>query len=430
MNAVRRLLVLLDRDHRLALAAACSIALFLGLWRINGHPASMEAGQTDNFWPIANHLLDGDGYSLCYPLYFPFCPDGDRTPTAMREPIPVLLFAASAALSGRSLLFTLHVQLLLFLGTVLLAYRFTRELAGGRAGLLAACAWALYLPASGLLDQLSGDVCGTFFLLVSACTLFSALRKKTMAWWALSGATLGLAALSRSAMLLMALPWCVAVLRSVGGFRMWRSAMAPVLALGASMLLVMSPWAVRNKMVFGKAWLGTSMNGYNIWRMNSQVATDEPLHYVDSFEADTMSHRLLAERTDLTGSENEAAMDKVYSGIAMAAIKSDPVKYLRLCCFHTMQLTTNIGVKESYGVRLTLVDHVTLIQQLIYLTLGLLGAWMLRREGVVWILAIAVQVAGYSAMVAQMRYLIPVMPFVLAFAAHALARWTARSEAA
>lgn len=428
MNALVSIGARLEKNHRLVLVGACAIALVLGLWRVNAHPATSEAGQTDNFWPIANHLLDGEGYSLCYPLYYPFCPEGDRTPTAMREPMPVLLFAAAAAISGRSLLFTLHVQLLLFVGSVLLVHRFTRGLIHQRGASLAALAWAVYLPVSGLLNQLSGDITGTFFLMLSACTLLTAQQKKTTTWWMLSGASLGVAALSRSAMLLMALPWCVAVVRSAGGLSRWRSASGPVFAMGASMLLVMSPWALRNKMVFGKAWLGTSMNGYNIWRMNSQVATDEPLHYVDSFEADTMSQRLLARRTDLTGTENEAAMDKVYSEEAMAAIKRDPVKYIRLCVYHAMQLFTNIGVKQTYGVALTMGDHLALLQQLFYLALGFIGAWAMRREGLIWILAIAVQAAGYSAMVAQMRYLIPVMPFFIAFAAHTLSRWLWRSS--
>lgn len=418
----------LDMHRRLTLGLACGLALVLGLWRVNTHQMGMGAGQTDNFWPIANHILDGEGYSLCYPLYFPFCPEGDRTPTAMREPVPVLLFAASAAISGRSLLFTLHVQLLLFLGTVVLVYSFTKRLVNERAGLLAALAWAVYLPVSGLLNQLSADITGTFFLLLSACVLLKAEQRGSRTWWVLSGVTLGFAALSRSAMLLMLLPWCVCALRAAGGLRVWRQALVPVFAMGLSMFLVMSPWALRNKLVFGKAWMGTSMNGYNIWRMNSQVGTDEPLHYVDSFEADTMSRRLLARRTDLTGTENEAAMDKVYSEEAMKAIKADPGKYLRLCCYHAMQLFTNIGVKQAYGVALTAGDKLGLVQQLFYLALGFVGMWMWRKKGLVWILAIAVQVAGYSAMVAQMRYLIPVMPFFLAFAALALSRLAWRQD--
>ena len=430
MHGLKALGEWLDRNSRLTLVGACLFALVLGLWRVHSRPVDMESGQTDNFWPIANHLLDGEGYSLCYPLYFPFCANRDQTPTAMREPVPVLLFAAAAAISGRSLLFTLHMQLLLLVATVLLVFLFTRSLFSQRAGLLAAVAWAIYLPAAGLVDQLSADITGTFFLLLSACTLLTAQRKKTLTWWILSGVSLGVAALSRSAMLLMVLPWCYAAVQASGGLRQWRSATLPVLALGASMLVVMSPWALRNKSVFGKAWLGTSMNGYNIWRMNSQVGTDEPMHYVDSFEADTMSRRLLAKRTDLTGTENEAAMDKMYSEEAMKALKSDPAKYVRLCGYRAILLFTNMDVKQSYGVRLTIGDRIALVQQLIYVALGFLGMWMLRKRGVVWILAVAVQVAGYSAMVAQMRYLIPVMPFFLAFAAWALARRAWREEPA
>lgn len=430
MESERTLGSWIDAHARAAVALACAIALLLGLWKVNSHAASMELGQTDNFWPIANNLLDGKGYSLCYPFYFPNCPAGEATPTAMREPVPVLLFAAAAAISGRSLVFVMHVQVMLFMGTVLLIFLFVRGIAGKRAAVLASLAWAAYLPASGLLNQLSADITGTFFLLASACVLLKAQERNTTGWWALAGASIGIAALSRSALLLMAMPWCYAAFRASGGFGKWRTAWRPTFILGSSMLLVMSPWAVRNKLVFGMAWLGTSMNGYNVWRMNAQVGTDEPLHYVSSFEAETLRKALLARRTDLRGTENEAEMDKVYSAEAIEAIKSDPAHYLRLCGHRAFQLCTNVGVKRTYGAALTAGDHVALVQQLLYLALGLAGLWMLRRRGLVWALAIALQVVGYSAMVAQMRYIIPVMPFFLAFGAYAASRMIWREQAA
>jgi len=422
METLRTLGSWIDAHARAAVAIACVIGLMLGLWKVNSQQPNLGLGQTDNFWPIANNLLDGKGYSLCYPFYFPNCPEGEATPTAMREPVPVLLFAAATAVSGRSLVFAMHVQALLFIGTVLLTFLFVRGIAGKRAAVLAAYAWAAYLPASGLLNQLSADITGTFFLLVSACVLLQAQKRNTLGWWALAGGSIGVAALSRSALLLMALPWCYAAFRASGGFGKWRTAWRPALTLAVSMLLVMSPWALRNKQVFGKAWLGTSMNGYNVWRMNAQVGTDAPLHYVSSFEADTLRKALLARRSDLRGTENEAEMDKVYSSEAIAAIKSDPAHYVRLCGFRAFQLFTNVGVKQTYGASLTAADHAALIQQLLYLSLGFAGLWMLRHRGLVWALAIALQVAGYSAMVAQMRYLIPVMPLFLAFGAYALSR--------
>lgn len=433
MTAMSMYLAHLDRWVRerpqVMLWGALCLFLVLGLYEINGHPVSMEDGQTDNFWPLANHLLDGQGYTLCYPLYFPFCPQGDATPTAMREPLPTLLFAGAAAISGRSLWFALHIQLLLGLATVWLLHRFTLRLAGARAAALATLAWAAYLPFVMLHSQLSGDVTGTFMILLSAVVLQQAERTGALKHYLLAGATLGLAALSRSSMLLMALPWCAVAWRSARGERM-RPAIVRMVAIGATMAVVLAPWALRNHAVFGRWWLGTSMNGYNVFRMNYQVGTDEPLHYVDSFEADTMLHDLLARHPELTGEENEAAMDKVYQAEGMAQIRKAPLKYMRLCGYRFFQLFTNIGVKTTYGVELNTTDHVMLVQQLAYLALAFTGiAWGFRAHWP-WLLAIGVQVAGYTALVAQGRYLTPVMPLLIAFAGLALDRLIGRTRSA
>jgi hypothetical protein len=152
------------------------------------------------------------------------------------------------------------------------------------------------------------------------------------------------------------------------------------------------------------------------------------LHYVDSFEADTMQRDLLARHPELSGQENEAAMDKVYQAEGMAQIRKNPVKYLRLCAYRFFQLFTNIGVKTTYGVALNTTDHLMLVQQLVYLALAFVGiAWGFRAHWT-WLLAIGVQVAGYTALVAQGRYLIPVMPMLIAFAGLAVDRLMARGR--
>lgn len=418
MTLIQRFINWLDAHPRRALAFIVLLAAMIGLGRIWSKPLSMDAGQTDNFWPIANHLLDGQGYTLCYPLYFPFCPGGEATPTAMREPIPVLLFAAAAAVSGRSLLVAMHVQVLMCVLVVLLTYRFTRTWAGTRAALIAALAWAIYLPAIEIQNQLSGDLVGTCLILCSACALQRAGRDGGVRWWIITGALLGLAALSRSAMLLMLLPWCAVAYHAKPGIRL---AVRPMASMGVAMLLVLSPWAIRNHTVFGKWWTGTSMNGYNFWRMNQQSSMDVLPHYVASYEADSLSHELLAKRTDLKGTENEAEMDRVYMEEGMRSVKADPVGYVRLCSYRLLQLLTNFGVKSQYGLSAGLFDHAALGQQCVYLALAFLGIWRFRRDHWPWILGIVLQVAAYSAIVAQSRYLIPMMPFLISFAAVALA---------
>ncbi len=77
---------------------------------------------------------------------------------------------------------------------------------------------------------------------------------------------------------------------------------------------------------------------------------------------------------------------------------------------------------ETYGVRLTMLDHVMPAQQLFYLLLAGIGLRSRHPTRWIWLLAIGVQLAGYSALVGQMRYVMPIMPFFLAFAALALSR--------
>ena len=123
-------------------------------------------------------------------------------------------------------------------------------------------------------------------------------------------------------------------------------------------------------------------------------------------------------------------MDKVYQAEGMAQIRKDPLKYLRLCGYRFFQLFTNIGVKTTYGVELNTTDHVMLVQQLAYLALAFTGiAWGFRAHWP-WLLAIGVQVAGYTALVAQGRYLTPVMPLLIAFAGLALDRLIGRTRSA
>lgn len=419
MSFKHRIGDLLDKHSALFLTSAVLISAALGLARVWSLPASMEYGQTDNFWPIANHLLDGEGYSLCYPLYFPFCPQGDATPTAMREPVPVLIYAAVAGLSGRSLRVALHIQVLMCMLIVLLTHRFAKTMAGDRAGLLAAMEWAIYLPVVEIENQLSGDLIGTFFLMLSANALLAARRKRSLGAWVLAGGLLGAAALSRSAMVLMIIPWAAyACWTSSSGFSK-QALLRSSLPLGLATVLVMMPWAIRNHQVFGRWWFGTSMNGYNVWRMNSLVGTSEPLHYVSSFEADSMSHQLLARRTDLRGDENEAEMDKVYLDEGMRQILRSPAKYLQLCAYRLFQLLTNVKVKSAYGVSPGPLDHIALLQQLIYLLLAGVGMMRWGRSQWPWVAAIAIQLAAYSALVAQWRYVFPIMPLFIAFAAAA-----------
>lgn len=401
----------LDRRPGRALLIVVLLAAGIGAVRYMTERPGLEDGQTEHYWPLVNSLLDGKGYSLCDPLYFPLCAPGD--PSAMREPLPTLLFAGVALLTGRSFFLTVGTQLLLNLAVLLMIYGFVRSWLGRRAALLAAIVWALYLPAVKLITQLSGDLAGTFLLIASAWALMTAMRSGRPVHWAFTGALLGLGILSRSALIIIIAPWALAC--AWQGWRRSRT-FVPVLSFIAAIVVVLSPWVIRNHQVFGRFIVGTSMNGYNIWRNNHHLNTDNYLRYIDFLEADTLADELIARRPDLPARLNEAQMDTVYAHEGVRTLKAHPGRYVALSFWRLIPLWTNWGVNQAYHKPIDITDYIVVAQQLILLVLLVLG---LRHLG--WghwplFAAIAVEVAAYTALVAQVRYLMPVMPLVIAFA--------------
>src|SRR6266540_977368 len=125
----------------LVLAVVASIAL-----NLESLPPEPTAGENDTWWSMALNLIHGQGYSVCLTRYFPFCGPSNQL-TATREPLPVLLFAGVARVSGESLWAATFVELILYLAILVVIYFLTREWAKPCTALLAAFLWAMYIPA-------------------------------------------------------------------------------------------------------------------------------------------------------------------------------------------------------------------------------------------------------------------------------------------
>ncbi|HLO32892.1 MAG TPA: glycosyltransferase family 39 protein [Anaerolineales bacterium] len=398
----------------LILVLAITVSVALNLAHL---PPAANAGENDTWWAIALNLIHGHGYSLCLTSYFPFCGPANQV-TAAREPLPVLLFAGVAFLSGESLWAAAAVELIIYLAILIVIYFLTREWSNPRAALLAALLWAIYVPAIELIPQVSGDLLAA--LLVSVGMLFTlrARQKRRLRDWFIVGASFGLAAISRSGTLVIA-----AVV--IGGvvLESWRhrfsprEIMAPALILSSLIILLMSPWLVRNKIVFGRPILGSSLIGYNLYRQNYMLGTGNYFHYVGSKEGDAAIQALLARRTDLSGMENEAQMDLVYRGEALRIIRAHPVQYGLLSAFRFLPLWFNWGYLEAYGRRVNRYDAAIMLFQGILLILALVGSWRnIQRSWPLWA-SILVFSLTYMALISRLLYLMPVMPLVLSLSA-------------
>ena len=171
-------------------------------------------------------------------------------PAAAHPPLPTLLLAiADVADAGTP---TAHMVALavLFVAAVVLAGLTIRDLAGERAGVLAALVFATF-PLLWVNPATLGPetaVIGTTTLLLFAAVRFRGRPSSGHA--ALVGLALGLCALTRTD--LVALVVLVGLPLGLGARRVpWAARLRGLAVMGALFLLVVGPWVGRNLAVFG-----------------------------------------------------------------------------------------------------------------------------------------------------------------------------------
>ncbi len=413
-NLLDRWLNLIDAHPIRVLLAILALAIVLSIVvNLESLPPAPNAGENDSWWTIALNVAHGQGYNLCLTRYFPFCGPSNQV-TAAREPLPVLLFAGVAFLSKGSLWAATVVEWIIDLAVLVLIYFLTREWAGTRAALLAAFLWAIYIPALELIPQVSGDLLAA--LLVSLGILFTlrARRSGHLRDWSLAGTSLGLAAIARSGTLAVTALVIGGILLEGWRERLGvRKTVTPALIVSSLVVLIMSPWLIRNEMAFGRPILGSSLVGYNLYRHNYILETGAPFHYVGGKEGLAAIDALVARRTDLTGTENEAQMDSVYRGEALRIIGAHPVQYVMLSAYRALPLWFNWGYFESYGARTGREDHFIMAFQAVLLLLAFTSLrGNIRRTWPLWGGVLALSLI-YMAVDAQLLYLMPVMPLLL-----------------
>ena len=390
------------------------ISLFLNRGRL---PPAPNAGENDTWWVIALNVAHGDGYSLCPTQYFPFCGPSNQM-TATREPLPVLLFAGIALISGESLWAAVAAELFIYLSVLVTIYFLTREWSNSRAALLAAFLWAIYIPGHKLISQVSGDLLAAFLVCSAALFTMRARQSRNTRDWFIAGISLGLAVVTRSGMLVVA----VAV---IGGVTLesWQKRLrlneifAPALILSVLVILFMAPWLIRNNIVLGRPVLGSSLIGYNLYRHNYMIGTSDYLRHVGGAEALAATEALLTRRTDLIGVENEAQMDLIYRQEAIKLIRAFPTRYVLLSAYRFLPLWFNWGYPEAYGRRPLRMDYAIMAFQGILLILALYGSLRtLWRTWPMWGSILAVSLV-YMAVDSRLLYLTPVMPLVISLSA-------------
>jgi len=307
-----------------------------------------------------------------------------------------------------------------------------RRAHSGRVGLIAGLGLAIYAPAIFFDGALQKSVLDLFFVSL-VLWLFSGLLDDPgrRSRWLSLGLALGVLALTRENALLLVIPlvcWCL-LQPDVS----WRSPSfrSSMLAFSLGLSLVLVPVAIRNRAVGGEWHLTTSQFGPNFYLGNNPLADGTPIALregrasVEYERQDATELAQAAEKRTLTPRE----VSNYWASQAFAFMAANPWRWLSLEARKVMLLANRTELvdtesQESYEewspvLRIAgRIAHFGILAPVA--VLGLIVGWPARRR--LW--PFSAMAATYAASVVlfyvSARYRLPLVPFLMLFAAVAL----------
>lgn len=218
------------------------------------------------------------------------------------------------------------VNILLSVGIVFLIYKIANIVFGKNAAKLASLFYAFYPASIGFCSTIMSELFYTFlFLLFILLVLEKDFRKK---WFSniLLGLVIGFLILSRGIFLFI--PLVVFLYDLVKGKKIWKI-VANTFIIWIIVILVILPWTVRNKIVFGEFILIDAHAGHNLYVGNNPQATGG---YSIGFDPAHMT------KHPLFVNLNTIKKDKIAFQYAVKYITNNPIQFLFLMPLKFMHL--------------------------------------------------------------------------------------------
>ena len=224
----------------LLLITGVALGIRLG-YAVAVDPQVPELSDASAYHLLANDLADGKGYVRPFDL----AAFGLTHPTAEYPPLFPAALSVAALAGGRSVGSQRILTCIIGTGTVFLVGLLGRRVRGDAVGLVAAALAAIY-PMLFIADGVLMSE-GLFALLVTAALLlaYRAIDRPTPWRFAALGAVLGLAALTRTEGLLLALVLVVPIAIRLRHVTTGRRVLFGVVAIGTT-VIVIAPWTIRN----------------------------------------------------------------------------------------------------------------------------------------------------------------------------------------
>lgn len=399
------------RDIAIVFLLAFLVRIALALWL----PSDDTVFWDESYWDFARNLSEGKGFWMPNPYSKDL---GLDRVYAFRPPLFPLLWGCVFRVTGGAYTPLRVAHAFLGAAACVLAYLVSLELVGKRrTALLAGVFCALYPPLIWHSVHLMTEPLFIFFSTLFVYALLRFRRDGKVHWLIISAAAAGLGALSRS-MLVAFLPIAAVWLWWIRGRRL--RAIGETALFGGIILLVMAPWVVRNAAVL-RAFVPTTTDaGHGFYVANNdEVAADPSRRFCvpkswafimepgETSVGEVEANRRLLCRTFgwLWNHKRDALRLMARRFAALWRFYPDP-KY--------------IPMKHGFAY---LLSYVPLFPFMLF------GLWTAhRRRGellanVILIDLLILYTTGiHTLFLAMMRYRVPLMPFLLAFAAVGIRR--------
>ena len=216
------------------------LSLIIGLfWVIQAWSNPLESDEVD-YYKIGKNLCQLHKFDSAY--------DGIQTPTMSRPPVYPFLISIFYCLGIESPNAVRFFHIFLFVGIVLLIYLNTKLIFNEVTARLASILGALFPPIGFLTSQLHTEITFIFLSLLASLFLVLLFKNKKSSYAIWSGIFLGLATLTRPVFFLFPI-FLITILLLFQKFKL-TDLLKKSLILLFFFTLVISPWLIRNYVVF------------------------------------------------------------------------------------------------------------------------------------------------------------------------------------
>jgi len=320
---------------------------------------------------------------------------------------PLLYAAAFYATGGPREGTARIVEALLGVAAILVVFLLGERLGGGRVGLIAALAVALYPPFIHSTGELMSEPPAILTLPAAVLAFLWAGEQERLRAWLVPGLLFGLTAMFRPEYLFVGAAFVVLAAIRVGAVRGWKPGLAGAGLLVAALLLPIVPWTIRNIDVLGRVVPISTGSGKALY-VGTFLPADGEYQRVKALLVERYEHRVLDPNSEALNEVDptplfnrvanrypdlprDSALGKVGKQNFSKYFGEDPAGYLAMTA-------RKVGRMWSSGVGEAMSSGLGRALQILLVALGLAGLALLALRRSWWeLVALATPIALVTA---------------------------------